>query len=119
MPAYLIVNYTVTDAAQYGEYQKGAGPALGIGSDCELLVFDPKSDRVEGDTAGHQTVVLKFESKEKAREIYESDLRRPAAPAAVGLRRDRAGRGYRNRDARAARGAPRRRRCLSAQWTRR
>ena len=72
MPAYLIVNYTVTDATKYGEYQKGAAPALGIGSDCELLVFDPESDRVEGDTAGHQTVVLKFESKERAREIYES-----------------------------------------------
>ena len=82
MPAYLIVNYTVTDAAKYGDYQKGAGPALGIGSDCELLVFDTQSERVEGDTAGHQTVVLKFESKEKAREIYESG----AYQAVVGTR---------------------------------
>ena len=72
MPGYLIVNYSVQDAAKYGEYQAGAGPALKIGSECEILVFDTESERVEGDTAGHQTVVLKFESKEKAREIYES-----------------------------------------------
>ncbi|RPG14574.1 MAG: DUF1330 domain-containing protein [Proteobacteria bacterium TMED72] len=72
MPAYLIVNYTVNDAEKYGEYQAGAGPALGIGSDCELVVFDTESERLEGDTAGHQTVILKFESKEKAKEVYES-----------------------------------------------
>lgn len=72
MSAYLIVNYSVADAAQYGEYQAGAGPALKIGSECELVVFDTESERIEGDSAGHQTVVLKFESKEKAREIYES-----------------------------------------------
>ena len=72
MAAYLIVNYSVEDAAKYAEYQAGAVPALKVGSECELVVFDTESDRIEGDTAGHQTVVLKFESKEKAREIYES-----------------------------------------------
>lgn len=72
MSAYLIVNYSVEDATKYAEYQAGAVPALKIGSECELVVFDTESDRIEGDTAGHQTVVLKFESKEKAREIYES-----------------------------------------------
>jgi uncharacterized protein (DUF1330 family) len=82
MSAYLIVNYTVTDADQYGEYQTGAGPALGIGSDCELVVFDTASERVEGDTAGHQTVILKFESKEKAKQVYESG----AYQAVVGTR---------------------------------
>ena len=82
MSAYLIVNYTVANPEQYGEYQKGAGPALGIGSNCELLVFDPQSERVEGDSSGQQTVVLKFESKEKAREIYESG----AYQAVVGTR---------------------------------
>jgi len=72
MAAYLIVNYSVEDATKYAEYQAGAVPALKVGSECELVVFDTESDRIEGDTAGHQTVVLKFESKEKAREIYES-----------------------------------------------
>ena len=43
-----------------------------IGSEAKLLAFDPDSQRVEGDTAGAQTVVLEFESMEKAKQIYES-----------------------------------------------
>ena len=72
MPAYLIVNYTVDNPDLYAEYQGGAGTALKIGSDTELVVFDRESQVVEGENVGHQTVVLKFASVEKAREIYES-----------------------------------------------
>ena len=72
MPAYLIVNYTVDNAELYSEYSAAAGSAMKIGEACELLAFDPASDRLEGDTAGHQTIILKFESKEQARELYES-----------------------------------------------
>ena len=72
MTAYLIVNYSVDDRDMYKAYQKGAGPALGIGSDCKVLVLDPASEQLEGEGAGHQTVVLEFESKEKAKELYES-----------------------------------------------
>ena len=71
-PAYLIVNYKVENPELYGEYQQGAGPALKIGQECELLAFDPQSQVLEGDTAGHQTIVLKFESAEKAKELYNS-----------------------------------------------
>ena len=72
MPAYLIVNYEVENPALYGEYAKAAGPAMKIGSECELIAFDPASERIEGESAGRQTVVLKFDSKEKARALYES-----------------------------------------------
>jgi uncharacterized protein (DUF1330 family) len=72
MTAYLIVNYSVADPDLYKTYQKGAGPALKIGSECKVLVLDPKSEVVEGEGAGHQTVVLEFESKERAKELYES-----------------------------------------------
>jgi len=72
MSAYLIVNYDVDDPALYGEYQQGATPALRVGTDCDVVVFDPDSQHVEGDSVGKQTVVLKFDSMEKAREIYES-----------------------------------------------
>ena len=73
MTAYLILNYAVEDTDGYKEYQKGAGPALGIGTDCKLLVFDGKSEQLEGEGAGHQTVVIEFESREKAQEAYQSD----------------------------------------------
>lgn len=72
MPAYLIVNYKVEDPKLYGEYAAAAGPAMQMGEACQLLAFDPKTEQIEGESAGHQTVVLRFDSKEKAREIYES-----------------------------------------------
>jgi len=72
MSAYLIVNYDVDDAEKYREYQGGAMGALRIGTECEVVVLDPESTQVEGEGAGKQTVVLKFESVEKAKEIYES-----------------------------------------------
>jgi uncharacterized protein (DUF1330 family) len=72
MPAYLIVNYQVDNPELYGEYAAAAGPAMKMGQECELLGFDPASEMLEGEGAGHQTVIVKFESKEKAREIYES-----------------------------------------------
>lgn len=71
MPAYLIINYDIADADRYREYMGPAGPALGIGTDAELAAFDPASDGVEG-SPGHQTVVLRYESKEQARAAYES-----------------------------------------------
>ena len=72
MPAYLIVNYNVENPELYGEYSAAAGPVMKIGDACELIAFDPATERLEGETAGHQTIMLSFESKEKAKEIYES-----------------------------------------------
>lgn len=72
MSAFLIVNYDIDDPELYGEYQAGALPALRIGSECEIVVFDADSQHVEGEATGRQTVVLKFDSMEKAREIYDS-----------------------------------------------
>ena len=71
MAAYLIVNYDVDDAELYGDYTGGSGAALRVGSDSHLVVFDADSVILEG-SPGHQTVVLEFESMEKAKEIYES-----------------------------------------------
>ena len=84
MPAYLIVNYNVENPELYGEYSAGAGPALNIGTDCQLLVLDPKTEQIEGEGAGHQTVVLKFETMEKAKATYESG----AYQAVVGKRHE-------------------------------
>jgi uncharacterized protein (DUF1330 family) len=72
MSAFLIVNYDIDNPELYAEYQAGAISALRVGTECEVVVFDPDSQHVEGDSTGRQTVVLKFDSMEKAREIYES-----------------------------------------------
>ncbi len=71
MPAYLVVNYKIEKPELYAEYQGGAGPALKIGDEAELVAFEPASEVLEG-APGHQTIILKFESKERARELYES-----------------------------------------------
>jgi uncharacterized protein (DUF1330 family) len=84
MPAYLIVNYAVENPELYGKYSAAAGPALNIGTDCKLRVFDPKSDVLEGEGVGHQTVMLEYESKQAAREAYESK----AYQDVIGMRHD-------------------------------
>jgi uncharacterized protein (DUF1330 family) len=72
MPAFLIVNYNVEKPDLYGEYSAAAGPVMKIGEACQLVAFDPASERLEGESAGHQTIILSFESKEEAKKIYES-----------------------------------------------
>jgi uncharacterized protein (DUF1330 family) len=71
MPAYLIVNYNVENPERYGEYSAAAGPVMKIGEAAQILAFDPASEKLEG-SPGHQTIVLSFDSMEKAKEIYES-----------------------------------------------
>ena len=83
MPAYLVVNYKIENPDLYGEYQAGAGPALKIGSETKLVAFEPKSEVLEG-SPGHQTIILEFESKEKALAMYRSE----AYQAVVGKRLD-------------------------------
>jgi len=84
MSAFLIVNYDIDNPELYGEYQAGAISALRIGTECEVVVFDADSQHIEGEATGRQTVVLKFESMEKAREIYDSG----EYQAIVGKRQD-------------------------------
>lgn len=72
MPAYVIVNFSVDNPDQYKEYSSAAGPALKIGEACQLVAFDAATDRLEGDSVGHQTVILRFDSKEEAKRIWES-----------------------------------------------
>ena len=71
MPAFLIVNYDLENPERYGEYTAAAGPVMQIGEACQLVALDPQTQKLEG-TPGHQTVVLSFDSMEKAKEIYES-----------------------------------------------
>ncbi|MEM9131424.1 MAG: DUF1330 domain-containing protein [Actinomycetota bacterium] len=79
MPAYLVVNYDITDTDQYKEYQKGAAPIMAGGG--KLLVLDPASVVKEGD-GGAQTVLIEYPTKEAALAAYESE----EYQAVVGIR---------------------------------
>jgi uncharacterized protein (DUF1330 family) len=82
MPAcYIIVNYDIDNNDAYRDYAKDAGPTL-LGMGTKLVVVDAKSRQLEGDGAGHQTVVMKFDSREEAEKVYFSE----AYQAIVGKR---------------------------------
>ena len=80
MPAYLIVNYDVENPELYGEYSSAAGPVMKIGEKCQLLGFDPATEHLEGESAGHQTIILRFDSKAEAKELYESGAYQELVP---------------------------------------
>lgn len=71
MPAYFIAQYVVNDAELYQTYSKGAGPTIAAHGG-ELIAFDTAAETIEGNPPGPQTVILKFESVEKAKEWYNS-----------------------------------------------
>lgn len=71
MPAYFIAQYVVNDKSLYQEYAKGAGPTFAAYGG-ELVALDVAAETIEGKPPGPQTVILKFESVEKAHAWYKS-----------------------------------------------
>ena len=72
MPAYFVAQYVVNDSDLYQEYAQGAGPTIGAYGG-ELISLDAAAETIEGEPPGPQTVILKFDSVEKAKEWYNSD----------------------------------------------
>ena len=71
MPAYFIAQYVVNDPNLYQEYAQGAGPTIAAFGG-RMVSFDVAAETIEGEPPGPQTVVLEFESVEKAKEWYQS-----------------------------------------------
>ncbi len=82
MAAYLIANYRITNPESYGAYPPAVLPTLAAHG-AEVLVADYASEVVEGQPAS-VTIVVKFPSKEAARDWYAS----PEYREIVGLRTD-------------------------------
>lgn len=80
MAAYLIVNFDVDDPDIYKQYQKGAVPSLGIGKAARVVAYDTDTNQVEGENAGHQTVVLEYPSMEEAEAAYASKAYQEVLP---------------------------------------
>lgn len=83
MTALVILNYDLNGAGGLGVYRDAAGPVL-LGPDAGTVVAMSNAtvDLPEGEPAGTETVILRFPSVERAREILASDAYR----AVVGLR---------------------------------
>lgn len=80
MAALIIVNYDVDDADALDAYRKVARPALAGHGSTGLVNTAATIDLGEGPGAGHQTVVLRFDSVEAARTAWESDEYQAALP---------------------------------------
>lgn len=77
MPAYIVLNYDLTDSEKTGAYLELA-PAI-VADGGSVLAMDTASVSKEG-TPGHQTVLIEFESKDAALAAYESHQYQSALP---------------------------------------
>ena len=76
---YVILTEAIHDAAGMEAYGKAStAPVIEYGG--RPLVVDQNVEVLEGEWHGTRTVVLEFESVEKARAWYESDSYREARP---------------------------------------
>lgn len=71
MPAYVIVEIDVQDAAAFEEYRAQV-PATIARYGGRYLVRGGKTEALEGDRPPGRMVVLEFPSREQAREFYDS-----------------------------------------------
>ena len=87
MPAYVIVDVTVTDPKEMEEYRKQV-PATLAKYGGRFIVRGGAHQTLEGDWKPNRLVVLEFPSMEQARRWYDSEEYRE--PKAIRLRAGRA-----------------------------
>jgi uncharacterized protein (DUF1330 family) len=73
MPAYVIVETDIVDAAQYERY-KAASPAAVAAGGGRFLVRGGELDVLEGDWEPSRLVVLEFPDIAAARRWYDSEI---------------------------------------------
>jgi len=71
MAAYIITNAEVFDANAYGEYGKLAPDAIKKYGG-EFLTRGGKAEVLEGSWTAHRVVVVKFDTVEQAKKMYNS-----------------------------------------------
>jgi uncharacterized protein (DUF1330 family) len=76
---YVIVTEAIHDPAGMEAYAKASVESI-VEHGAKVLVFDENVDVVEGEWHGNRTIVLEFESVEKARGWYESASYQRALP---------------------------------------
>ncbi len=72
MAAYLILNYQVDEEELFREYQNEARETV-LTAISDLLVYETETEILEGENGGHQTIIFKFDTMEKAKAFYHSD----------------------------------------------
>lgn len=72
MPAYIIVDVTITDPLSYEEYKK-LTPATIAAYDGKFIVRGGQTETLEGDWQPGRIVVLEFPTVARAKEWWNSD----------------------------------------------
>jgi len=73
MPAYIIVDVSITDPVEYEEYKK-LTPAAVAAYDGTFIVRGGQTETLEGDWQPGRIVVLQFPSSERAKEWWSSEI---------------------------------------------
>ena len=73
MPAYVIVEVSITDPVEYEEYKK-LTPAAIAAYDGRFVVRGAQTESLEGNWQPERIVVLEFPSVERAKEWWNSEL---------------------------------------------
>lgn len=77
MPAYIIVEIEVKNAAEYEEYKRLAHPTLAL-FDGKYIVRGGSTEILEGEWKPNRIVILEFPTMEKARAWWSSEEYSPA-----------------------------------------
>lgn len=73
MPAYVIVDVSITDPAEYEAYKK-LTPAAVAAFEGKFIVRGGKTETLEGNWSPERIVVLEFPSVERAKEWWNSEM---------------------------------------------
>lgn len=77
MPAYIIVNVTIHDAARYEDYKKLTPVSL-VPYQGKFIVRGAPTEVLEGNPSIGRLVILEFPTKELAKQWWDSEEYRPA-----------------------------------------
>ena len=88
MPAYIIVEVSITDPKEYEEYKK-LTPATIAAFDGKFVVRGGQTETLEGDWRPERMVVLEFPSMERAKEWWGSDVYSKAKIIRNGLQKQK------------------------------
>ena len=73
MPAYVIVEVSITDPKEYEDYKK-LTPATIAAFNGKFIVRGAQAESLEGDWNPERIVILEFPSVEKAKEWWNSEM---------------------------------------------
>jgi len=73
MSAYIVVDVEITDPDTYGRYVRQVQPSLDAHGG-RFVVRGGRAEALEGDWRPKRVVIVQFDSVEKAREWWASDL---------------------------------------------